>query len=261
MYQTGGLRVKKNIPFKIARGNFANLSIRVIAAKFYYFLREIQERKHKYDLCLDFDWSKQNYNRTALLNLIISLHPKNNNVAYLEIGCAGDATFNSIFTMNKTGVDPDQGGNVRLTSDEFFDSQKHKFDLIFIDGLHTYEQVKKDFVNALSALNENGVIVLDDMIPRNWKEHQTPRVQTQWNGDVWKLLFDLPLLKGLEYRVVLIDSGQCVVFPKCEIEITDEFLQSNLRDFQFGYFYENFKKIPSLELDAGRAWIKENMAQ
>lgn len=251
----------KNTPFKIARSNVANLSVRAVAAKIYYKMREFQERKYSFNLSLDFDWGKINYNRTALINYIVNLHHKNKNAAYLEIGCAGNATFNSVFTVKKTGVDPDQGGNIKLTSDVFFDTQKEKFDIIFIDGLHTYEQVKKDFINALSVLNKNGVIILDDMIPRNWKEHQTPRVQTRWNGDVWKLLFDLPLLKGIEYRVLLIDSGQCVVFPKSKIEITDEFSNSNMEKFQFDYFYEHFKEIPTLELDEGLSWIEGNMTK
>jgi hypothetical protein len=37
-----------------------------------------------------------------------------------------------------------------------------KWDLIYIDGNHDYEIVKIDFNNCAKALNENGIIVLDD---------------------------------------------------------------------------------------------------
>lgn len=37
-----------------------------------------------------------------------------------------------------------------------------KFNLVFIDGKHSYEVVKSDTLNALKVLNENGVIVWHD---------------------------------------------------------------------------------------------------
>mgnify|MGYP001238647906 CR=1 FL=1 len=37
-----------------------------------------------------------------------------------------------------------------------------KWDLIYIDGSHDYEIVKNDFLNSLSSLKENGLIVMDD---------------------------------------------------------------------------------------------------
>jgi hypothetical protein len=37
-----------------------------------------------------------------------------------------------------------------------------EWDLIYIDGSHEYEVVKKDFENALEALKDGGIIVLDD---------------------------------------------------------------------------------------------------
>ena len=42
------------------------------------------------------------------------------NCEYLEIGCASNICFSSIPSINKTGVDPENGGNIRDTSDNFF---------------------------------------------------------------------------------------------------------------------------------------------
>ena len=77
--------------------------------------------------------------------------------------------------INKIGVDPKNGGNVRETSDNFFKNNKKEFDVIFIDGLHVYEQCRKDIINSLKFLNRNGFIILHDMIPRSWLEENVPR--------------------------------------------------------------------------------------
>ena len=51
------------------------------------------------------------------------------------------------------------------------------------------------------------------MIPEIERATNTP-VQSKWTGDVWKLLFDLNKLDGINYKIILIDNGQCVIFPK-----------------------------------------------
>ena len=36
-----------------------------------------------------------------------------------------------------------------------FNNNKKEFDVIFIDGLHIYEQCRKDIINSLKVLNKN----------------------------------------------------------------------------------------------------------
>ena len=50
----------------------------------------------------------------------------------------------------------------KITSDIFFDNNQNFFDIIYIDGLHKYYQVKKDLNNALKYLKEDGIIICDD---------------------------------------------------------------------------------------------------
>jgi len=50
----------------------------------------------------------------------------------------------------------------KITSDVFFNNNKIFFDIIYIDGLHRYYQVKKDLNNALKCLKEDGIIICDD---------------------------------------------------------------------------------------------------
>jgi hypothetical protein len=85
-------------------------------------------------------------------------------------------------------------------------------DLIFIDGLHTAEQVKKDFENALKILSPNGFIVLHDCNPE--KEEHTivprPSARGHWNGDVYKFACQLAT-NWLSYKTIDIDNG-CGIF-------------------------------------------------
>jgi hypothetical protein len=50
----------------------------------------------------------------------------------------------------------------KSTSDEFFKNNKETFDFIYIDGNHETEYVKKDAINSLNFLNNNGIIAFDD---------------------------------------------------------------------------------------------------
>ena len=52
----------------------------------------------------------------------------------------------------------------KKTSDDFFNTNNNKFDVIYIDGYHKGSQVYKDFKNSWKVLNENGVIIFDDYI-------------------------------------------------------------------------------------------------
>ena len=74
-----------------------------------------------------------NFNRIDLVDYFIK---KNNYSNYLEIGCDQDQLFSKVNIVNKIGVDPSSGGNVRKTSDQFFLENKKKFDIIY-DGYNT----------------------------------------------------------------------------------------------------------------------------
>jgi SAM-dependent methyltransferase len=87
------------------------------------------------------------------------------------------------------------------------------FDLIFIDGLHTADQVKKDFQNALKILSPNGFIVLHDCNPEKEEHTIVPRPSERghWNGDVYKFALSLPREDCLDVETIDIDNGCMVI--------------------------------------------------
>src|SRR3989344_7865884 len=105
--------------------------------------------------------------RIKLINLFIKL---NNYEKYLEIGVntpnQPGYSHDSINVKIEHGVDPNVDTTYRMTSDDFFANHiSMKYDIIFIDGLHLFEQAYRDIINSLKYLNDNGVIVVHDCNP------------------------------------------------------------------------------------------------
>jgi hypothetical protein len=175
---------------------------------------------------------------------------------YLEIGCSSDILFNSVPTIYKVGVDPSSGGNIRKTSDEFFRDNKDQFDVIFIDGLHTYDQVRRDLINSLSVVKDSGWIAIHDMLPRNWTEHHLPIVSMgAWTGDVWKVAFELLATDGIEFRILKIDHGVGVIkVLKKDIQLKD--FREELWNKEFSWYYDNLSRLPIVEWQEAQIWLR-----
>ena len=177
-------------------------------------------------------------NRIDLINLVIK---KNNYKKYLEIGCNLDSVFNKI-DIDKVGVDPVSGGNFRGTSDDFFLKNSDKFDCIFIDGLHVYDQVIKDILNSIKNLNENGVIILHDCLPTSIGHQRVPRTRYNWNGDVWKAVVEARTWKDFDTFTILADQGLSIIKKRNNSDVLN-IKDETFKKLKFKFFYDNYKKI------------------
>jgi len=182
-----------------------------------------------------------NFFRWDLINYLIE---RKNYSNYLEIGCDQNQLFSKIKIKNKFGVDPVSGGNIRKTSDEFFKNNIEKFDIVFIDGLHHYHQVKKDILNSLKYLNNDGIILVHDCLPDSLAKQAVPRYKMSWNGDVWKAIVDLRQDENLEIYTLKIDQGIGVIK---KIKNTNKLiLKKNISKLKFKDFYFNYKEYMRL---------------
>lgn len=133
---------------------------------------------------------------------------------YLEIGVAHGTTFHQVDIGYKVAVDPKFQFEVEdykkpdtffyeVTSDEFFSKvapEHGKFDLIFLDGLHTFNQTFRDFCASLHYAHENTIWLIDDTYPSskfaahpNFKAARRLRKLARskdkaWMGDVFKVV-------------------------------------------------------------------------
>ena len=122
---------------------------------------------------------------------------------YLEIG-VNDGRSLTLSRATSIGVDPAFAVRselhcdlhlARQTSDDFFaqdDPLAHfgglPIDLAFIDGMHLAEFAYRDFLNVERLAGNCGVVVLDDMLPRNVDEAARDRHTGDWAGDVFKMI-------------------------------------------------------------------------
>ena len=208
-----------------------------------YIIKPIFYLNHFVSTKLDYKWENSNYDRIVIINKIAN---KIKAKKYLEIGCDLNQVFNKIQCENKTGVDPLRGGTIKDTSDNFFKGNTDKFDLIFIDGLHTYDQILKDFENSFNCLNDGGYIIMHDLMPRTWLEEHVPRISNNWCGNVWKLSFLLKDIKEHDYKLILTDFG-LGIFRKKNYKIKMNGL--SYKNLNFKYFINNYKFLPLIERD------------
>jgi len=176
-------------------------------------------------------------NRITVLQEIIN---KKKSKVYLEIGCKGGKCFFNIKAPKKIGIDPylmiskkkqifSKNKYFQMTSDEFFLKKskiltKYGLDIVFIDGLHTFEQSLRDLINSLKFLNDDATIVMHDCNPpfeaaafpaynlEFVKSLNLPGWTGEWCGDVWKTIVYLRSLhKDLKIFVLDCDYGLGII--------------------------------------------------
>jgi Methyltransferase domain len=149
--------------------------------------------------------------------------------SYLEIGVETGVTFDRVRVAERTGVDPaflfditsradETTVLAQTTSDEFFAElpPDRQYDLIFIDGLHTFEQAYRDLCNCLLHSHQRTAMLLDDTLPSDvYSALRSPEQalafraaagvdSSAWHGDAFKVVFAIhDFHLGLDYRTIV----------------------------------------------------------
>lgn len=184
--------------------------------------------------------------RSAVLGRLTNLYPE---PRYLEVGVAKGVTFDQVRATRKVAVDPafrfdhvaaqrDKPGTEyhQITSDAYFETvvgEDEQFDVIYLDGLHVFEQTLRDLMNALDHLQPQGVIVVDDTRPPTYLASLPDRdnfftvrrwlrtTDQRWMGDVFKLVYFIDTFcPGLSYATIANNHGQTVIWRKRRTEVT-----------------------------------------
>jgi hypothetical protein len=137
------------------------------------------------------------------LTFLSGVHAALQPPTYLEIGIRNGDSL-ALSRAQSIGVDPDFNLRAELdapvtlartTSDEFFARSEpltrfggEPAALSFIDGMHLFEYVLRDFVNVERHSEWWSVVVFDDILPRTVDEAARERETRAWTGDVYKIL-------------------------------------------------------------------------
>lgn len=147
---------------------------------------------------------------------------------YVEIGVEKGAVIRLFgASVQIIGVDPEPQlvevpENVTLyknPSDDFFAGNNLEvlldgsFDLAFIDGLHIFEQVLRDFINLEKHAVPDSICLIHDCLPLDRRTSERQRQTIFWSGDVWKIV---PCLKQERpdlsiFTIPAYPAGLCVV--------------------------------------------------
>lgn len=189
---------------------------------------------------------EEEFRRWHIINALIGKHGYS---SYLEIGTFTGWNYSQIKCSHKVGVEPNPvtlPGVIQATSDEFFLKNTQKFDIIFIDGLHVWEQCLKDIFNSLKVLNPNGTIVVHDCRPTEFSHTAREAIHPngEWTGDVWKSIAILrstyPFAK---VAVVDTDWGCGIITPNEDVAKTIRPIDNI---FDWYVFQQNQKEILGL---------------
>ena len=129
------------------------------------------------------------------------LRPK----SYIEIGVStGDSIVLAKPPTVAVGIDPEPRllkapktvcKIFPLTSDDYFaardprhDIEAETVDLAFIDGLHLFEQVLRDFINIERVSSPTTLVLIHDCFAIDALTAERNRKTEFWTGDVWKII-------------------------------------------------------------------------
>jgi hypothetical protein len=164
----------------------------------------------------------------------------------------------------------------QMGSDQFFAKYNLRLffpdgvDVAFLDGMHRFEYLLRDFINTERHCHRRSLILLHDCLPvnsrmaeRQWVDDSAEDESTRswWTGDVWRLL---PVLKKYrtDLRVLFLDcpptglvgitrvNPDSTVLDDAYYAILDEFSDLDLDCYGLDQLWSLFPTLNSRDLIA-----------
>ena len=208
---------------------------------------------------------KQSNIGSSYYNFLRLLHKTIKPKKYLEIGvCDGSSIVLANSSTVCYGVDPAPNIKVNLsenitiytqTSDDFFKDYKEanvsdkKFDFAFIDGMHLFDFVLRDFINTEKHCNKNAIIALHDTIPRDEETSRRDNLGGFWTGDVYKFVLILKKYRP-DLKILNTDAKPSGVLLVKNLDPESTVLSDNYDKIVEEYMGMEYSEIESNKVEA-----------
>lgn len=198
-------------------------------------------------------------------DLLRELHSRLKPKTYLEIGIRNGVSL--ALAMPSTicyGVDPEPNIKVDLsektkifsmTSDDFFGKydelilDNKKIDFAFIDGMHLFDFVLRDFINTEKNCHKKSIITLHDTIPKDEITSRRIRETDHWTGDVYKII---PILKKYRPDLKILNTD---IAPSGLTIIKNLNPKSTVLEDNYDKIVEEFMNMEYSEIDENKEEI------
>jgi hypothetical protein len=219
------------------------------------------------------------------LTVLGRLHEYLQPATYLEIGTLAGDTL-KLAECKSIAVDPvfRIGSNVigakpscmffQCTSDRFFRDHSPSaifgapVDLAFLDGMHLFEFLLRDFLYLERHCTPNSIIALHDCVPADrWMAERVYSKECKrqskfpgwWTGDVWKCL---PALKKYrpDLKIIVVDAGptglvlitkldpHSTVLAENYADIVQEFIDLSIAEYGIRKYHNDCAMVSTSEL-------------
>jgi len=202
------------------------------------------------------------------LTILHHLHTLFRPAFYLEIGVEKGISLSlALPGSHAIGVDPNPNIQhqlrawtqvFRMTSEAFFLNYVGRaFDLIFIDGLHLYEVVAQDFINAEKFCKPTSIMLFHDTLPYKAEIATQVVSSPSWTGDVWKLV--PALIKGRPdltvFTIACPPTGLTVIAGFSDPKGLPEDVFKEFQNRDYAWLAADFKANLNLVENNVNAWL------
>lgn len=151
----------------------------------------------------------------------------------------------------------------QMTSDDFFAVHDPRLfigetDLCFLDGLHVFEALLRDFINFERHSHSGSMVLMHDCLPLNNRmagrtqnvgpESESAATRSFWTGDVWRVL---PILREFrpDLEILLLDCP-----PTGMVVCAGLDNRSNVLPFAYERIVQRFSSLSLDELGIEALW-------
>lgn len=132
----------------------------------------------------------------------------------------------------------------QMTSDDFFRDEDlrryfpHGPDIAFLDGMHLFEYLLRDFINTERLCHARSLILLHDCLPLSPRmaerayqagPEEEGEMRWAWTGDVWKILYAFKRFRP-DLRVSLLDCPPTGIVAVRGLDPSNNVLSSRYED-------------------------------